>query len=117
MRNVFFIFSMLLFVTSVAYAYPVNEGKGDAYIIHQVAQYPAYNIQVRPAPPPPRRDVDRRPAPPPPPRRDVDRRPAPPPRQEPAYNIQVRPAPPPPPRQEPAYNIQVRPAPPPPPRR
>ena len=99
MRNVFFIFSMLLFVTSVAYAYPVNEGKGDAYIIHQVAQYPAYNIQVRPAPPPPpRRAVDRRPAPPPPPRRVVDRRPAPPPRQEPAYNIQVRPARPPPPR-------------------
>lgn len=116
MRNVFLFFSMFLFVTSAVYAYPVNDGTDGAYIIKQIAQAPAYNIQVRPAPPPPpRRDVDRRPAPPPP-RRDADMRPAPPaPRREPAYNIQVRPAPPPPP--PPAYNIQVRPAPPPPPRR
>lgn len=96
-RSVFLIFSTILFSTSVVYAYPANNSIDGADIVQQIAQYPAYNIQVRPAPPPPRRDVDRRPAPPPPPRRDVDRRPAPPP-PAPAYNIQVRPAPPPPPR-------------------
>ena len=96
-RSVFLIFSTILFSTSVVYAYPANNSIDGADIVQQIAQYPAYNIQVRPAPPPPRRDVDRRPAPPPPPRRDVDRRPAPSP-PAPAYNIQVRPAPPPPPR-------------------
>lgn len=110
-RSVFLIFSTILFSTSVVYAYPANNSTDGADIVQQIAQYPAYNIQVRPAPPPPRRDVDRRPAPPPPPRRDVDRRPAPPP--PPRRDVDRRPAPPPP---APAYNIQVRPAPPPPPR-
>ena len=124
-RSVFLIFSTILFSTSVVYAYPANNSTDGADIVQQIAQYPAYNIQVRPAPPPPRRDVDRRPAPPPPPRRDVDRRPAPPP--PPRRDVDRRPAPPPPPRRDvdrrpappppaPAYNIQVRPAPPPPPR-
>ena len=65
---------MFLFSVSVVYAYPsdfTDDSKQGAYVIgQQIAQAPAYNIQVRPAPPPP-------------------------PRQEPAYNIQVRPAPPP----------------------
>lgn len=111
-KSVLLIFSTVLFSTSVVYAYPANNSTDGADIVQQIAQYPAYNIQVRPAPPPPpKRDVDRRPAPPPPPRRDVDRRPAPPP--PPRRDVDRRPAPPPP---APAYNIQVRPAPPPPPR-
>lgn len=60
---------------------------------------------------PPRKVVDRRPAPPPPPRRDVDVRPAPPP--PPRRDVNRRPAPPPPPRRD----VDVRPAPPPPPKR
>lgn len=60
------------------------------YYVEKVRYYDEYGRPV----PPPRHNVDRRPAPPPPPRHKVDRRPAP----APTYNVDVRPAPPPPPK-------------------
>lgn len=90
-----------------------------AYHVEKVRYYDEYGRPV----PPPRHNVDRRPAPPPPPpaRPYVDRRPAPPP---PSPYVDTRPAPPPPgynvdrrPAPAPTYNVDVRPAPPPPPKR
>lgn len=87
------------------------------YYVEKVRYYDEYGRPV----PPPRHNVDRRPAPPPPPRHKVDRRPAPPP---PSPYVDTRPAPPPPgynvdrcPAPAPTYNVDVRPAPPPPPKR
>lgn len=73
------------------------------YYVEKVRYYDEYGRPV----PPPRHNVDRRPAPPPP-SPYVDTRPAPPP---PGYNVDRRPAP------APTYNVDVRPAPPPPPKR
>lgn len=101
--------SCFLFATS-SYAASSDDyaqyAYNSAYHVEKVRYYDEYGRPV----PPPRHNVDRRPAPPPPPpaRPYVDRRPAPPP---PGYNVDRRPAP------APTYNVDVRPAPPPPPKR
>lgn len=113
--------SCFLFATS-SYAASSDDyaqyAYNSAYHVEKVRYYDEYGRPV----PPPRHNVDRRPAPPPPPARPyVDRRPAPPP---PSPYVDTRPAPPPPgynvdrrPAPAPTYNVDVRPAPPPPPRR
>lgn len=113
--------SCFLFATS-SYAASSDDyaqyAYNSAYHVEKVRYYDEYGRPV----PPPRHNVDRRPAPPPPPARPyVDRRPAPPPARP---YVDTRPAPPPPgynvdrrPAPAPTYNVDVRPAPPPPPKR
>ena len=84
--------SCFLFATSSYAASSDDYAKyayNSAYHVEKVRYYDEYGRPV----PPPRHNVDRRPAPPPP-GYNVDRRPAP----APTYNVDVRPAPPPPPK-------------------
>ena len=98
--------SCFLFATS-SYAASSDDyaqyAYNSAYHVEKVRYYdeygrpvppPRHNVDRRPAPPPARPYVDRRPAPPPA-RPYVDTRPAPPPARP---HVDVRPAPPPPPK-------------------